>query len=157
LRAYGYAPKAGELFWVTGLASAFAAPFGGHGINLAAITAAMCASDEAGPDPAKRYWASVLSGVFYLMLATVVGAAIAFVALAPVALIKAVAGLALIGAFVGALKGAVEETHEREAAGLTFLITASGINILGISAPFWGLLAGIVMLAGIKFRKKRGS
>ena len=55
----------------------------------------------------------------------------------------------MIGAFVGALKGAVEETHEREAAGLTFLITASGINILGISAPFWGLLAGIVMLAGI--------
>ena len=155
LRAYGYAPKAGELFWVTGLGSLFAAPFGGHGINLAAITAAMCASDEAGPDPAKRYWASVLSGVLYLMLATVVGAAIAFVALAPVALIKAVAGLALIGAFVGALKGAVDDTGEREAAGLTFLITASGISLLGVSAPFWGLIAGIVMLAGLKWRAGR--
>lgn len=157
LRAYGYAPKAGELFWVTGFASLLAAPFGGHGINLAAITAAMCASDEAGPDPKKRYWASVLSGVFYLMLATVVGAAIAFVALAPVALIKAVAGLALIGAFVGALKGAVEDAGEREAAGLTFLITASGISLLGVSAPFWGLLAGIAMLAGLKWRAKRGA
>jgi benzoate membrane transport protein len=156
LRAYGYAPKAGELFWVTGLGSALAAPFGGHGINLAAITAAMCASDEAGPDPAKRYWASVMSGVFYLMLVPVVGAAIAFVALAPVALIKAVAGLALIGAFVGALKGAVSDDREREAAGLTFLITASGISLLGISAPFWGLMAGIVMLAGLKWRAKRG-
>lgn len=155
LRAYGYAPKAGELFWVTGFSSLLAAPFGGHGINLAAITAAMCASDEAGPDPKKRYWASVLSGVFYLILATVVGAAIAFVALAPVALIKAVAGLALIGAFVGALKGAVEDAGEREAAGLTFLITASGISLLGVSAPFWGLLAGITMLAGLKWRAKR--
>ena len=157
LRAYGYAPKAGELFWVTGLFSALAAPFGGHGINLAAITAAMCASEEAGPDPAKRYWASVLSGVFYLMLATVVGAAIAFVALAPVALIKAVAGLALIGAFVGALKGAVVDEKEREAAGLTFLITASGISLLGISAPFWGLLAGVAMLVGLKWRAGRGA
>jgi benzoate membrane transport protein len=157
LRTYGYAPKAGELFWVTGLGSAFAAPFGGHGINLAAITAAMCASEEAGPDPSKRYWASIISAVFYLMLVPVVGAAIAFVALAPVALIKAVAGLALIGAFVGALEGAVSEGGEREAAGLTFLITASGISLLGISAPFWGLMAGIVMLTGLKWRAKRDS
>ncbi len=153
LRAYDYAPKAGELFWVTGLFTVFSAPFGGHGINLAAITAAMCASDEAGPDHTKRYWASVMSGIFYLMLVPIVGAAIAFVALAPVALIKAVAGLALIGALVGALKGTVEAAEEREAAGLTFLITASGISLLGISAPFWGLLAGIAMLAGLKWRK----
>ncbi len=153
LRAYDYAPKAGELFWVTGIFTVFSAPFGGHGINLAAITAAMCASEEAGPDPKKRYWASVVSGVFYLMLVPIVGAAIAFVALAPVALIKAVAGLALIGAFVGALKGTVETADEREAAGLTFLITASGISLFGISAPFWGLLAGIAMLAGLKWRK----
>ncbi len=95
--------------------------------------------------------------MFYLILATVVGAAIAFVALAPVALIKAVAGLALIGAFVGALKGVVENAGEREAAGLTFLITASGISLLGVSAPFWGLLAGIAMLAGLKWRANRGS
>ena len=153
LRAYDYAPKAGELFWVTGLFSVFAAPFGGHGINLAAITAAMCASDEAGPDPEKRYWSSIMSGIFYLLLVPVVGAAIAFVALAPVELIKAVAGLALIGAFVGALKGTVDRSEEREAAGLTFLITASGISLLGISAPFWGLLAGIAMLAGLKWHK----
>jgi len=153
LRANHYAPKAGELFWVTGVFSIFAAPFGGQGINLAAITAAMCAGEEAGPDPKKRYWASIMSGVFYLMLVPVVGAAIALVALAPIALIKAVAGLALIGAFVGALKGTVAVSAEREAAGLTFLITASGINLLGISAPFWGLLAGILMLTGLKWRK----
>lgn len=154
LKANGYNPPASEMFWVTGLFSAFAAPFGGHGINLAAITAAMCAGDEAGPDPQKRYWASVFSGIFYLLMALVVGSAIAFVALAPVSLIKAVAGLALIGAFVGALKGTVDTPTEREAAGLTFLITASGMSIFGISAPFWGLLAGILMLAGLKIARK---
>jgi benzoate membrane transport protein len=56
---------------------------------------------------------------------------------------------------VGAVKGAVDKTHEREAAGLTFLITASGISLLGVSAPFWGLLAGIIMLSGLKWRAKQ--
>ncbi|MCP5072810.1 MAG: benzoate/H(+) symporter BenE family transporter [Rhodobacteraceae bacterium] len=150
LRANGFTPRAGFLFAVTGAASTLGAFFGGHATNLAAITAAMCAGDEAGPDPAKRYWAPVFSGLFYLLLTPVVGAAIAFAALAPAALIKAVAGLALIGAFVGAASAALQQVQDREAAGLTFLVTASGLNIWGVSAPFWGLVAGLLLYAGQK-------
>ena len=68
-------------------------------------------------------------------------------ALAPPILIEAVAGLALIGAFSGSAMAAFQRADTREAAAITFLITASGVSFSGISGAFWGLLAGGLMLA----------
>ena len=53
LGAYGYRPNAGPLVAATGGFTLLAAPFGGHAVNLAAITAALCASPDASPDPAQ--------------------------------------------------------------------------------------------------------
>ena len=64
--------------------------------------------------------------------------------LAPV---KAVAGLALTGAFGSALMGAVAEPRDREAAVATFLVSASGLSFLGIGGAFWGLATGGAMMA----------
>ena len=36
--------------------------------------------------------------------------------------------------------------HEREAALITFLVTASGVTLLGIGAAFWGLVTGTLAL-----------
>ncbi|MCP3865862.1 MAG: benzoate transporter, partial [Aestuariibacter sp.] len=36
--------------------------------------------------------------------------------------------------------------HYRQAALLTLLCSASGLTMLGISAPVWGLLLGVVTL-----------
>lgn len=147
LRAHGYAPNASTGFAVTGALSMAAAPFGGHAVNYAAITAAMCASEEAGPDPAKRYWAAAVSGFGYLALGLVAGAAALFVSLAPAVLIEAVAGLALIGTFAAAIVGALSDPARREPAAITFLVAASGIAIAGVSGAFWGLLAGLAVNA----------
>ncbi|GGD28064.1 benzoate/H(+) symporter BenE family transporter [Aureimonas glaciei] len=141
LKVNGFAPSPGPLFAVTGLFSLAAAPFGGHAVNLAAITAAICAGEEAGPARERRYWAGVVSGLAYVGFGLAAGLVTAFASLSPL-LIQAVAGLALIGAFSGAAHAALAAPGEREAATLTFLVTASGVAILGISAPFWGLLAG---------------
>ncbi|KQT66109.1 MULTISPECIES: benzoate/H(+) symporter BenE family transporter [unclassified Aureimonas] len=146
LRVNGYAPEPGPLFRMTGLFSILSAPFGGHAVNLAAITAAICAGDEAGPNRAARYWAAVVSGFGYIVFGLAAGLVTAFAALEPV-LIQAVAGLALIGAFASALQGAMAVVEEREAAAATFLVTASGIAFLGISPAFWGLVAGAATLA----------
>ncbi|MFK7962548.1 MAG: benzoate/H(+) symporter BenE family transporter [Burkholderiaceae bacterium] len=35
----------------------------------------------------------------------------------------------------------------REAAAVTFLFSAAGVTLLGVSGAFWGLLAGGVVLA----------
>lgn len=146
LKVNHYDPQPGPLFAATGLFSLLSAPFGGHAVNLAAITAAMCAGEDAHPDPAKRYWAAIIGGLGYIILGLLAGAVTAFVSLAPPILIQAVAGLALIGAFSGSAVAAFKEPETREAAAVTFLITASGVSFAGISGAFWGLVAGGLMM-----------
>jgi len=142
LRANGYEPAPGRLFSWTGLFGLAAAPFGGHAVNLAAITAALCAGKDADPDPRRRYWAAVVAGAVYILFGLCAGAATAFISASPPILIEAVAGLALLGAFGASLMGAVSETRQREAPVITFLVTASGATFFGISGAFWGLVAG---------------
>jgi benzoate membrane transport protein len=147
LNANGYHPDPLPLLRATGLASMLAAPLGAHAVNLAAITAAICAGPEAHPDPARRWWAAVIAGIGYTLLGLMAGGAAAFVAAAPPILIEAVAGLALLGAFANALAAALAVPAEREAAAVTFLVTAAGLTLFGISGAFWGLLAGGSMRA----------
>ena len=157
LNANGYTPAPGPLFTVTGLFTLLAAPFGGHAVNLAAITAALCANPDAHPDPARRYWAAVFAGLTYIVFGLTATAATAFIAASPPILIEAVAGLALLGAFAGATLNAVREERDREAAVVTFLVTASGLSFLGIGGAFWGLLAGGALLAVDRWRERRSS
>ena len=147
LAVNGYRPAPGPLFRATGLFGLLAAPFGSHAVNLAAITAALCAGPDAHPDPARRYWAAAAMGAANVVLGLMAGAATSFVAASPPLLIEAVAGLALLGAFGGALLGAVADPADREAAVVTFVVAASGLTILGIGAAFWGLLAGGAIMA----------
>ena len=151
LKANDYNPKAGPLFTATGIFSVMAAPFGSHAVNLAAITAAMCASPDAHPDKDKRYWSAIIAGAVYVIIGVFAGVAITFVTLAPAILVEAVAGLALIGAFSAAAFGALKDEKDRHAAAVTFLITASGVSFAGISGAFWGLLAGLAILIASKF------
>jgi len=143
LRNDGYPTPASPLISASALGSLLLAPFGCHGLNLAAITAAICTGREAHEDPARRYVAGVSGGLFYLLLgifgATLVSVFTAF----PAALIAALAGLALLGAIGGALTTAMSVPADREAALITFLVTASGMSLLGLSAAFWGLIFGL--------------
>ena len=122
------------------------APFGGFSFNLAAITAAICMSPEADPEPGRRYLASVWAGVFYLITG-LLGATVAslFTAL-PKELVAAIAGIALLGTIGASLTSALLEEPEREAALATFLVTASGLTLLGIGSAFWGLALGLGIL-----------
>lgn len=121
-----------------------AGPFGAHGINLAAITAAICTGREAHEEPNKRYIAGIACGLFYLLMG-VFGATLASVfAALPRELIAALAGLALFGAISSGLSGAMADDQQREAALITFLVTASGMSFLGLAAAFWGLIFGLV-------------
>ncbi len=142
LNANNYHTEPGKLFATTGFFSILSAPFGGHAVNLAAITAAMCAGKEAQPDSTKRYWSAIVAGLCYAVIAVFAGFIIKLVTLAPPILIQAVAGLALISACASALVSAFEVEKHREAAAVTFFITASGLVFLGISGAFWGLVCG---------------
>ena len=153
LAVNGFTPPAGPLFQVTGVFTLLAAPFGGHAVNLAAITAALCAGRDAHPDPKKRYWAAVVAGATYVVFGVLAGAATGLIAASPPILIEAIAGLALLGSLGGALVGAVNDAAGREAAMVTFLTTASGLSCFGIGGAFWGLLAGGAMGALMRWRR----
>ena len=146
MQANGFKLQPAPLFFVTGISSAATAFFGGHSSNLAAITAAICAGPEAHPDKTRRWPAPVSAGVVYLLLAPAASLAAAFIAASPPLLIQAVAGLALLSSLAAALSGALVSEETRLPAILTFVTTASGITIVGVGAPFWGLVAGIGMI-----------
>ena len=150
LRSFGYTPPLRPLLVATGAATVAGAPFGAHGINLAAITAALVAGPDAHPLPERRWVAGVVSGGGYLLLGLLAGVATALVASAPPLVIATVAGLALFGALTGALAGAMADATLRDAAVITLVVSASGISAFGISAPFWGLVAGIVFHAATR-------
>lgn len=146
MKANGFSLAPAPIFVMTGIASGLTALFGGQTINLAAITAAICAGPEAHPDPQKRWPAPVAAGGIYILLGLAASLAAAFIAASPPILIQAVAGLALLSSLASALSGALAQEESRLPAILTFVATASGITIFGIGAPFWGLVGGIVLL-----------
>ncbi|WP_404473853.1 benzoate/H(+) symporter BenE family transporter [Microbacterium aerolatum] len=145
MRSFGYEVPWRPAMLVTGIGTALSAPAGGHGINLAAISAALAAAPDADPNPRRRWIAGASTGASYLVLGVFAAALSALVTLAPEAVIPAVAGVALFAALGSAVHQAVAEAGERLPAVVTFLIAASGLSFAGISAAFWALLAGLLM------------
>ena len=142
IRSAGYDLPISKLVGMTGIATLLLSPFGAFGINLAAITAAMCMGPEAHNDKAKRYTAAVWCGLFYVVIG-IFGAVVAgLLAAFPKELVMAIAGLALLGSIGGGLVVALQQESSREPALITFLVTLSGIVIAGVGSAFWGVVAG---------------
>lgn len=145
LRAHGYQPSTSSLISWTGLTGLLLAPFGGYAFNLAAITAAICMGKEVDTDTKRRWPAAVWAGCFYLLTGCFGATVAALFSAFPAALVTCVAGLALLGTIGSSLHSALQEDEAREAALLTFIITASEISLLGIAAACWGLLIGLAI------------
>jgi benzoate membrane transport protein len=155
LRADGYHVPASPLISVTGIASLLLAPFGSHGLNLAAISAAICTSAHAHEDRDKRYTAAIWCGIFYA-IAGIYGATLAALfASFPKELVLSIAALALFGSIINGLTVAMNEPREREAALITFMVTASGLTLLSIGSAFWGIVAGVLTLVILNGKSRR--
>src|SRR5690554_114799 len=152
LRNDGFKTSANPIVALTGLGSLLMAPFGSHAFNIAAITAAICTGKEAHEEPSKRWIAGIAAGVFYILVGLFgVTLAAVFMAL-PSTFITTLAGLALLGTIGGSLTSALSDGTTREAALITFLASASNIQLLGIGGAFWGLLIGLIAYAVLNGR-----
>jgi benzoate membrane transport protein len=145
LRSFGFEVPWREAMTVTGLGTILGAPAGGHAINLAAISAAVPASPEAHPDPARRWPAAAAFGTTFLVLAAVTTPLVAFLSAAPLAVVGTVAGVGLLSTLGSALSAAVTGNPDRTAAVVTFVVAASGLTLGGIGPAFWALVAGLVV------------
>ncbi|MGV8896996.1 MAG: benzoate/H(+) symporter BenE family transporter [Rhodoglobus sp.] len=138
----------------SGIGSGAANMFGGHAMNLGAITAAIMAGPESHPDRNKRWIATLTNGILYIPLGLGAGLAGALVTAAPSILITAVAGLAVMGALISSIVNALDEPEHRLAAILTFLVVASGVVVFGIGSALWGLLVGGLVMAWLGWRRQ---
>ncbi|AZL68740.1 benzoate/H(+) symporter BenE family transporter [Pseudomonas oryziphila] len=155
LRNAGYRTEASPLISASALGGLLLAPFGCHGLNLAAVTASLCTGREAHEDPRRRYVAAVAGSALYLLLGIAGATLMSLFAAFPAALIAVLAGLALYGAISEALARSLAEPGERDAGLFTFLVSASGVTFLGLSAAFWGLLFGLLAHALVSLRRPR--
>ena len=147
LKASGYPVAVSPLIVFTGGLALLLSPFGVYSICIAAITAAICQSPDAHPDASKRWLAAAAAGVFYLLAGIFGGSISGLMAALPLSWIQTLAGLALLGTIGGSLHQALHNEAERDAAIVTFLLTASGATLAGIGSAFWGLVAGGVCYA----------
>lgn len=147
MKGLGYQVPWRRSMLVTGAGTVLGAPAGGHAINLAAISAALAAGPEAGPDRSRRWIASVTSGVVVIGLGLAAGAFGQLVVLAPAGVIAAVAGLALMSTLASSLTAAMATPENHLPAVLTFVTAASGIAVAGVSAAFWALVVGLIARA----------
>lgn len=145
MNALGYKLPARKVFVSAGIGSAITSLFGGFGLNLAAITAALNADEGAAKDPERRWIAASWGGAVYILFALFAALFAAFVIAVPRELLLALAGIALVNTFASAIKTAVADDSLRLAGVATFVVGAAGITVFGIGGAFWALVVGILI------------
>ena len=155
LHSYNYNINISKTLTWSGLANMLIAPFGGFSLNLAAITAAICMGEEAHPQHSKRYTAAITSGIIYLLMGIFCGAVGNFFHILPKELIVTITGLALFGTVTQGLVGSLNNINEREAAMITFFVTASDVTIFDIGSAFYGILLGTFTFIILNIKKNK--
>jgi len=152
MKSFGYEVPFRSSLVTTGIGTVVASFFGGFVMNLAAITAALNANEQAHKDPAKRWIASVSGGLVYWVFAVFAGIAVAFVYQTPRELLLAASGLALLPTIVNSFNVMVETADQRLPAVITFLVASSGVAFFSVGAAFWAILLGLALIALLKLR-----
>ena len=144
--AHGYTPDHKPILSGIAIVQALLAPFGGFTFNLAAITAALCMSEQADDEKSQRYKAAIAAGVAYLFMGLLASVVVALFVSMPSIIIHLLAGLALLATLQGAVVRAMEVEHHRAPALLTMLCTASGFSLYSMTSAVWGLGLGLLLL-----------
>jgi benzoate membrane transport protein len=143
LRKNDYKPPADRILVVSGLATVFVSFFGGHAAAVGGMMSAVCSQEEAGPKD-KRYWAAVVSGGLVLMFGAFAWAAISLIEVLPHSFITILAGFTLLGVLMNNLQSAFSETAYRYSTVFAFAIAVSNVSFLGVAAPVWSLIFGVL-------------
>lgn len=109
------------------------------------MTATIAISPEADPNPKTRYFSGVISGLAYCLAAIFAGVFSSLYGVFPIELTAILAGLALLPVITSSLSDALSDKGFRDSSVVTFLVTISGVSGWGIGAPFWGLIAGVLV------------
>lgn len=157
LQNMGYRPPLDAVTITSGVGSILVAPFGSQSVCLAGPMTGIVTNPSIGPKEC-RYGAAVVTGVLWMIFGLLSPMATALSQILPASLVNLLAGLALLEVLGSCFAAAFGERF-RLGALFTFLITISGIRLLNIGAPFWGLVGGTFVSALLERQvfKKRPS
>jgi len=150
--AHGYFLDHKPVLTGIGVVQFLLAGFGGFTFNLAAITAALCMSEQVDSDKTQRYKAAIAAGVGYLVMGLCASVVVTLFVSMPLVIVHVLAGLALVSTLQHALARALETPCYQQPALLTFLCSASGFTLFSITSAVWGLALGLLLLVAQKKR-----
>lgn len=143
LQNMGYQPPFNAVTVMSGIGSIIVAPFGSQSACLAGPMTGIVTNPGVGPREA-RYAAGIVTGLLWMVFGLFSPMATAISQILPSSLVSLLAGLALLEVLGRCFVSAFGESC-RLGALFTFLITISGVRLLNIGAPFWGLVGGTVV------------
>jgi benzoate membrane transport protein len=151
LLGQGYRVPINVVSSAVGVSSIVNALLGGHPGTVARTGVAIIASPDAGPVEG-RYWAAIISAAFTVLLALAATPVASLIAVLPKTYIYAVAGLAILASLQDALEKSF--AGELRFGALTgFIVAATPFSVLGVSSPFWAIIAGVVASAVVERRQ----
>ncbi|MFG6178532.1 benzoate/H(+) symporter BenE family transporter [Halomonas sp. THAF12] len=129
---------------VGGFGTMISAFFNLHSTCIAAPMTGICSSPEAGKLD-KRWVAAVIAGAIFVVAAPFYGFVISLIEAMPGYFVAIVAGLALLKVITSAMYMTFAGGKHEMGGLFSFLIAASGLQILGIGSSFWALVLGVLI------------
>ncbi len=139
----GYKPPINAFTIASGVGTVVNAFMFGHPACIAGPTTAICSSPSSGPKDS-RYVAAVINGILWIIFALMAPVAASITEILPAPLVSILGGIAMLGVLVSTFKDAFTGGFKMGAM-FAFIITASGITLFKIGAPFWGLIGGVLV------------
>ena len=141
LRAAGHEPPVNVVTLACGALSVVTAFFGSVSTCLTGPTNAIVSSSG---ERGRHYTGAIFVGLLALGFGLASSTFTALMLAAPKAFVATLAGLAMVRVLHGAFSTAF---RDRFAVGslTSFLVTVADLPILGIGAPFWGLVVGVAV------------
>ena len=143
LMAEEYKPPINAMYLVPSIAAIFNGLVGAHPAVTAGPSTAICSSSAAGERREHRFIAAFFEGVFWFCFALSAKIAVEAVKVVPPEFGAVLAGLAMFEVFGSAFKGAFNGQFKSGAI-VAFFVTITNVSILGVGAPFWAIILGIL-------------
>lgn len=145
LKTAGYEPPVDRVVVLCGAGSLLASPWGCHNLNPSAMIAGIVTGPEAHADRRRRYMAAVCAGGVYILFGSFAPTLVGLFASMSREAIAALAGLALLSAIAASFESAFAAHKGSLAPLVTFVIATSGLQVLGMGAAFWAIVAGLIL------------
>lgn len=141
LQSEGYQPPVNSMTRWSGIGSIVNGLVGAHTACVAGPMTALLTGEESGAAD-QKYSSAVVLGVLSIVFGLFAPIAASIPHAVPQSTIAMLGGIAMISVLTDALKMSFGGGFKKSAL-FSFLITVSGVSVLHIGSPFWGLVGGV--------------